>query len=191
MKKKLILTLLTTATVASATLVAVISRKSSVNRLSAIEPNIGSIIIDVDDPLVKLTDSTEVVYKSALGNSFTFASYYVDIEDGCYKLDEQDGRLLNRTVINGISSFSVKPITMVTGLGIVIIFLSILAAIYALISYVAGRVEPGWTSLILSIWFLGGVQLLCIGLIGQYIGKIYIDVKHIPRYNIEKILADK
>ena len=92
---------------------------------------------------------------------------------------------------NGISSFSVKPITMVTGLGIVIIFLSILAAIYALISYVAGRVEPGWTSLILSIWFLGGVQLLCIGLIGQYIGKIYIEVKHRPRYNIEKILADK
>ena len=92
---------------------------------------------------------------------------------------------------NGISSFSVKPITMVTGLGVVIIFLSILAAIYALISYVAGRVEPGWTSLILSIWFLGGVQLLCIGLIGQYIGKIYIEVKHRPRYNIEKILADK
>ena len=92
---------------------------------------------------------------------------------------------------NGISSFSVKPITMVTGLGVVIIILSILAAIYALISYVAGRVEPGWTSLILSIWFLGGVQLLCIGLIGQYIGKIYIEVKHRPRYNIEKILADK
>ncbi|MBR5355968.1 MAG: glycosyltransferase family 2 protein [Lachnospiraceae bacterium] len=92
---------------------------------------------------------------------------------------------------NGISSFSVKPITMVTGLGVVIIVLSILAAIYALISYVAGRVEPGWTSLILSIWFLGGVQLLCIGLIGQYIGKIYIEVKHRPRYNIEKILADK
>ena len=92
---------------------------------------------------------------------------------------------------NGISSFSVKPISMVTGLGVVIIFLSILAAIYALISYMAGRVEPGWTSLILSIWFLGGVQLLCIGLIGQYIGKIYIEVKHRPRYNIEKILADK
>ena len=92
---------------------------------------------------------------------------------------------------NGISSFSVKPITMVTGLGVVIIILSILAAIYALISYIAGRVEPGWTSLILSIWFLGGVQLLCIGLIGQYIGKIYIEVKHRPRYNIEKILTDK
>lgn len=92
---------------------------------------------------------------------------------------------------NGISSFSVKPISMITGLGAVIIVLSILAAIYALVSYCVGRVVAGWTSLILSIWFLGGVQLLCIGLIGQYIGKIYIEVKHRPRYNIEKILSDK
>lgn len=92
---------------------------------------------------------------------------------------------------NGISSFSVKPISMITTLGIVIVVLSILAAIYALVSYCIGRVTPGWTSLMLSIWFLGGVQLICIGLIGQYIGKIYIEVKHRPRYNIEKILSDK
>lgn len=92
---------------------------------------------------------------------------------------------------NGITSFSVKPISMITGLGAIIVFFSILAAIYALVSYFCGRVTPGWTSLILSIWFLGGVQLLCIGLIGQYIGKIYIEVKHRPRYNIEKVLSDK
>lgn len=91
---------------------------------------------------------------------------------------------------NGISSFSIKPISFITGLGAVIVFLSICAAIYALISYFCGNVEPGWTSLILSIWFLGGVQLLCIGLIGQYIGKIYMEVKHRPRYNIEKVLSD-
>lgn len=89
---------------------------------------------------------------------------------------------------NGISSFSVKPISMVLGLGFAIVCLSVIAAIYALISYFTGNVEPGWTSLILSIWFLGGLQLLAIGLVGQYIGKIYIEVKHRPRYNIEKIL---
>lgn len=89
---------------------------------------------------------------------------------------------------NGISSLSVKPITMVTWLGMVIVFLSIIAAIYALVSYFCGRVTEGWTSLILSIWFLGGVQLMCIGLIGQYIGKIYLEVKHRPRYNIEKTI---
>jgi glycosyltransferase involved in cell wall biosynthesis len=91
---------------------------------------------------------------------------------------------------NGISSLSVKPITMITGLGMIIILLSICAAIYALVSYTNGNTVPGWTSLILSIWFIGGVQLLCIGLIGQYIGKIYLEVKHRPRYNIEKILSD-
>lgn len=89
---------------------------------------------------------------------------------------------------NGISSFSVKPISMIMGLGMVIILCSILAAIYALVSYFSGNVEPGWTSLILSIWFLGGLQLMAIGMVGLYIGKIYMEVKHRPRYNIEKVL---
>ena len=89
---------------------------------------------------------------------------------------------------NGISSFSVKPISMIMGLGIFIIICSVLAAIYSLISYFTGRVVPGWTSLILSIWFLGGLQLLAVGMVGQYIGKIYMEVKQRPRYNIEKIL---
>lgn len=92
---------------------------------------------------------------------------------------------------NGISSFSVKPISMIIGLGIFIIGISILAAIYALVSYFTGKVVPGWTSLILSIWFLGGIQLLAIGLIGQYIGKIYMEVKKRPRFNIEKVLKNQ
>ncbi len=89
---------------------------------------------------------------------------------------------------NGISSFSVKPISLILGLGFFIIVCSVLAAIYALISYFTGHVVQGWTSLILSIWFLGGLQLLAIGLVGQYIGKIYMEVKQRPRYNIEKVL---
>lgn len=92
---------------------------------------------------------------------------------------------------NGISSFSVKPITLILGMGFLIVFFSILAAIYALISYFTGHVTPGWTSLILSVWFLGGLQLLAIGLVGQYIGKIYLEVKQRPRYNIEMVLTDK
>lgn len=89
---------------------------------------------------------------------------------------------------NGITSFSVKPIDLVTSLGFIITILSVLAAIYAFVSYFFGTVEPGWTSLLLSVWFLGGMQLCAIGLIGQYIGKIYIEVKHRPRYNIETFL---
>ncbi len=92
---------------------------------------------------------------------------------------------------NGISSFSIKPISLILGVGFFIILASLVAAVYALISYFTGHVVPGWTSLILSIWFLGGLQLLAIGLVGQYIGKIYIEVKHRPRYNIEKVLADE
>lgn len=92
---------------------------------------------------------------------------------------------------DGISSFSVKPISMILGIGMAIIVVCLLAALYAFISYFTGRVVPGWTSLILSIWFLGGLQLLAIGLVGQYIGKIYIEVKQRPRYNIEQILAEE
>ena len=91
---------------------------------------------------------------------------------------------------NGISSFSVKPISMILGMGLFIIIVSLLALVYALISYCTGHVVPGWTSLILSIWFLGGLQLLAIGMVGQYIGKIYIEVKQRPRYNIEKVLCN-
>lgn len=88
----------------------------------------------------------------------------------------------------GISSFSTKPIDMILYLGFGIVMISIVMAVYAFISYFSGNVEAGWTSLMLSIWFIGGVQLLSVGLIGKYIGKIYTEVKHRPRYNIESVL---
>ena len=92
---------------------------------------------------------------------------------------------------DGISSFSTKPIDMILTAGFVIVFLSFLALIYALVSFFTGHFEPGWPSLIISIWFLGGMQLLAIGLVGKYIGKTYVEVKHRPRYNIEKVLIDE
>ena len=90
--------------------------------------------------------------------------------------------------IEGITSFSVKPIRYIILLGVISVFLSMAALIYALISFIFLTVEPGWTSLIVSIWFLGGVQLISIGLIGEYIGKIYMEVKGRPRYNIDKYI---
>ncbi|MCR5441475.1 MAG: glycosyltransferase family 2 protein [Lachnospiraceae bacterium] len=92
---------------------------------------------------------------------------------------------------DGISSFSTRPIDLILTVGFVIVFLSFIALLYALVSYFTGNVEPGWTSLIISIWFLGGLQLLAIGLVGKYVGKTYIEVKHRPRYNIEKVLTDE
>lgn len=85
----------------------------------------------------------------------------------------------------GISSFSVSPIRFITGAGFVISILSILAMLYALISMAVGKVMPGWTSLLISIWFLGGVQLLSVGLIGEYVGKIYLETKRRPKYFIQ------
>ncbi len=89
---------------------------------------------------------------------------------------------------NGITSFSIKPISLILAVGIGILGLSFVAAIYALVAYFNGNTVPGWTSLMLSIWFLGGFQLIAIGLVGMYVGKIYMEVKERPRYNIEEIL---
>ncbi|MBO4776678.1 MAG: glycosyltransferase family 2 protein [Lachnospiraceae bacterium] len=91
--------------------------------------------------------------------------------------------------IEGITSFSVKPIRFIMLLGFISVILSFAAFVYALVSYFVFTVEPGWTSLIVSIWFLGGVQLISVGLIGEYIGKIYMEVKRRPRYNVEKYIS--
>ena len=91
--------------------------------------------------------------------------------------------------IDGITSFSIKPITMISGLGMIIILFSIGFMLYSIIQYCLGNVVSGWSSLFCSIWFIGGVQLLSIGIIGEYVGKTYIEVKERPRYNIDKILV--
>lgn len=90
--------------------------------------------------------------------------------------------------VNGITSFSTEPIKMVQRTGVLVLLVCLAAAIYAFISYMTGNVEKGWTSLILSIWFLGGVQLLAVGVIGEYVGKIYGEVKQRPLYHIEELL---
>lgn len=91
--------------------------------------------------------------------------------------------------VEGITSFSVKPLKMIMALGLFIIFCSLLAIIYVLVSFFVGHANAGWPSLMISIWFLGGVQLFSIGLVGEYIGKIYLETKKRPRYNIEEILS--
>lgn len=91
---------------------------------------------------------------------------------------------------DGITSFSVKPIKMVWTLGILVCFLSVLAAIYVLVSMLWGTVSAGWASMMISIWFIGGVQLISVGLIGEYIGKIYKETKRRPRFIIETYRKD-
>ena len=89
---------------------------------------------------------------------------------------------------DGITSFSVKPMRMILSLGAIIFFLSIAALVWALIARFTGHSVGGWASLMCSIWMIGGIQLLCLGVIGEYIGKIYKETKKRPRFIIERVL---
>ena len=90
--------------------------------------------------------------------------------------------------VDGITSLSIKPIRFIVFLGFMIFMCSILMLIYSQVQHFLGNTSIGWTSLIVSIWAIGGLQLLAIGVIGEYIGKIYLETKERPRYIIEKVL---
>ncbi len=89
---------------------------------------------------------------------------------------------------NGITSFSDKPLTLILYLGFIAILISLIAVIYSLVQHFNGQTIQGWTSLFASIWFIGGVQLVSLGIIGQYVGKTFIESKKRPRYYIESYL---
>ena len=89
---------------------------------------------------------------------------------------------------DGITSFSVKPIRLVFSTGVVVFIVSLIMLIYALVAKLAGHTSVGWTSLMGSIWLIGGIQLLGLGVVGEYIGKIYNETKRRPRFIIESVL---
>ena len=90
--------------------------------------------------------------------------------------------------VDGITSFSIKPIKLVRSFGILMTVLSLIAAVVLLILHLAVTPLDSWIVLLLSIWFIGGIQLIAIGVIGEYVGKTYVESKHRPRYIIEKNL---
>lgn len=96
-------------------------------------------------------------------------------------------KMLN-LALDGITSFSVKPLYNIIYLGVLFLVISFGIAIYVLHALIAGTAVPGWSSLILSIWLVGGFVLIAVGVTGVYIGKIYNEVKHRPLYNIQEIL---
>ena len=89
---------------------------------------------------------------------------------------------------DGITSFSVKPIRLVFSAGVIVFLVSLIMFIYAIIVKATGHSETGWASLMASIWMLGGIQLLGLGIVGEYIGKIYNETKRRPRFIIESVL---
>lgn len=87
---------------------------------------------------------------------------------------------------DGITSFSVRPLRLIMGVGMFCIFISFVAIVWALVTYLQHRALPGWTSMLVSVWFLGGAVLTALGIIGEYVGKIYSEVKRRPRYIVEE-----
>jgi glycosyltransferase involved in cell wall biosynthesis len=88
--------------------------------------------------------------------------------------------------LDGITSFSIVPLRMITMIGFIVFLACVVLIIYALIGYFHNRTVPGWFSTVLPFYFLGGIQILCIGIIGEYLGKIYKEVKRRPRYIIDE-----
>ncbi len=99
------------------------------------------------------------------------------------------GKLLTVS-IDGITSFTAQPMRLIFSVGLFLLIADIIVAIWVLVSHFQGRAISGWSSLMLSIWFLGSLVLIALGIIGEYIGKIYVEVKHRPRYNISEKLID-
>ncbi len=97
------------------------------------------------------------------------------------------GKMLS-FAIDGITSFSVKPVRFIFSAGLIFLLIALGIFIYIIISLIQGSTVSGWTSLILSLWFIGGCGMISIGIIGEYIGKIYLEVKDRPRYVIESTL---
>ena len=89
--------------------------------------------------------------------------------------------------VDGITSLSVRPISIITGAGCVVSLIGFVGIIWAIITAILGNAVPGWASIVCIVCFLGGIQLLSLGVIGEYIGKIYLESKHRPRY----IISDK
>ena len=93
--------------------------------------------------------------------------------------------------VEGITSLSVKPIRFITGLGFFIFLFSIVILIYSLIRHYTGETIQGWTTLMVSIWAIGGLILLSLGVVGEYVGKIYLETKARPRFIVEEFLEDR
>ena len=90
--------------------------------------------------------------------------------------------------IDGITSFSVKPVRMIFWLGCIFLLIALCVTIWTLRAYFLHDTVPGWSSLMISLWLVGGTILVSLGIVGEYIGKIYIEVKNRPRYNEEELL---
>ena len=97
------------------------------------------------------------------------------------------GKML-RLALNGITAFSVKPLFLIFNLGVLFLIIAFCIGIYVVRALILGTAVPGWSSLILSIWLVGGFVLISLGIVGTYLGQIYTEVKHRPLYHVAEVL---
>ncbi|KIQ94110.1 putative glycosyltransferase ykoT [Anoxybacillus thermarum] len=116
---------------------------------------------------------------------FPSAAVYYDRKERKAGVTKYPLMKMMRFAFDGLTSFSMMPIRFVSLLGFCSFFVSVLFAIYVLFLKMTGHTQTGWTSLILSIWLVGGLQLMAIGLVGEYIGKVYKEAKQRPRYIVD------
>lgn len=100
------------------------------------------------------------------------------------------GKML-RLAVDGITSFSIRPMEIVAGIGLLVTGLSVLMVLSTIIAHFMGKTITGWSTLVCSIWFLGGIQLIALGIMGEYIGKTYLETKHRPKYHLQSVLWDE
>lgn len=112
---------------------------------------------------------------------------YYERHERCAGASKYPFRKMISFAIEGITSLSVKPIQFVTKLGISFVAISVVMLLWMLIQYFCGNTVEGWTSILCSLWFIGGMMVFSIGIIGEYIGKIYLETKHRPRYFVEDL----
>lgn len=118
----------------------------------------------------------------------TSSVYYDRAERFAGKSKYPLGKMVN-FALEGITSFSIRPLRLLLYMGLLFILISLSILIWVFVRYLTNSVVPGWSSLMLSVWFVGGCILVGMGITGEYIGKIYMEVKDRPRYNIEMVLS--
>lgn len=113
---------------------------------------------------------------------------YFDVKEREAGVSKYTMKKMIAFAIDGITSFSIKPLQMITLVGMVVLLISLFMIITTIYDFFMGKTVAGWPTTVCSIWFLGSVQLISIGIMGEYIGKMYMETKARPKYHIESVL---
>ena len=176
----------------NALLCGLMTLKDKADAVISIDADLQDDINTFDEMVAKYEDGCDVVYLRGMVPMIGFKSDIVTYERSERLAGESKYPLKKMLALawEGITSLSIQPIRIITWLGAIVFGISLIMIVYSLISFFCGWSVSGWSSLLCSIWAIGGLQLLAIGVIGEYIGKIYMETKRRPRFIVDKVLDD-